>query len=59
MGTVDADGYVTIVDRKKDLIVNTSGKNMSPANIENAVLASCPPVGSVVAVGDRRPTWSR
>ncbi|WP_024935324.1 AMP-dependent synthetase/ligase [Actinomadura welshii] len=55
VGTVDADGYVTIVDRKKDLIVNTSGKNMSPANIENAVLASCPPVGSVIAVGDRRP----
>ncbi|GAA1794088.1 AMP-dependent synthetase/ligase [Actinomadura chokoriensis] len=55
VGTVDADGYVTIVDRKKDLIVNSSGKNMSPANIENAVLVSCPQAGSVVAVGDRRP----
>ncbi|TDC86946.1 long-chain fatty acid--CoA ligase [Actinomadura sp. 7K507] len=55
VGTVDADGYVTIVDRKKDLIVNSSGKNMSPANIENAVLVSCPLAGSVVAVGDRRP----
>ncbi|WP_026403415.1 AMP-dependent synthetase/ligase [Actinomadura rifamycini] len=55
VGTVDADGYVTIVDRKKDLIINSSGKNMSPANIESAVLACCPLVASVLAVGDRRP----
>ncbi|QKW34724.1 long-chain fatty acid--CoA ligase [Actinomadura sp. NAK00032] len=55
VGTVDADGYVTIVDRKKDLIVNSAGKNMSPANIENAVLACCPQAASVVVVGDRRP----
>ncbi|MEU8797105.1 long-chain fatty acid--CoA ligase [Spirillospora sp. NPDC048819] len=55
VGTVDSGGYVTIVDRKKDLIVNSSGKNMSPSNIENAVLVSCPPAASVVVVGDRRP----
>ncbi|WP_410567010.1 AMP-dependent synthetase/ligase [Amycolatopsis sp. cmx-4-61] len=55
VGTVDADGYVTIVDRKKELIINASGKNMSPANIENAVLSSCSLADSVVAVGDRRP----
>ncbi len=44
-----------IVDRKKELIINAGGKNMSPANIENKVKAACPLVGSVVAIGDRRP----
>ncbi len=55
IGVIDPDGFVTIVDRKKDLIINSSGKNMSPANIENAVLVSCPLAASVAAVGDRRP----
>ncbi|WP_432837491.1 AMP-dependent synthetase/ligase [Dactylosporangium sp. CA-092794] len=54
VGTVDAGGYVTILDRKKELIINTSGKNMSPSAIENAVLAACPLAGAVMAVGDRR-----
>ncbi len=44
-----------IVDRKKELIINAGGKNMSPANIENKIKAACPIVGSVVAIGDRRP----
>jgi long-subunit acyl-CoA synthetase (AMP-forming) len=52
---VDADGYVKIVDRKKELIINQAGKNMSPANIENAVKANCSLVGPVVAIGDARP----
>jgi long-chain acyl-CoA synthetase len=52
---IDGDGYVTIVDRKKELIINAGGKNMSPANIENKIKAACPLVGSVVAIGDRRP----
>lgn len=55
VGEIDADGYVRIVDRKKELIVNAAGKNMSPANIERKVKAACPLIGSVVAVGDRRP----
>ena len=52
---IDADGYVRIVDRKKELIINAGGKNMSPANIENKLKAACPLVGSAVAIGDRRP----
>ena len=55
IGSVDEDGYVRIVDRKKELIINSGGKNMSPANIENHVKVACPLVGSVVAIGDNRP----
>lgn len=51
----DADGYLRVVDRKKELIINAAGKNMSPANIENAVLASCPMIGAMVTIGDSRP----
>ncbi|HEY5855210.1 MAG TPA: long-chain fatty acid--CoA ligase [Aldersonia sp.] len=53
--TIDADGYISIVDRKKELIINSAGKNMSPAHIENAVKTACSLIGSVMAVGDRRP----
>lgn len=52
---VDAEGYLRIVDRKKELIINAAGKNMSPANIENAILASCPMVGVVITIGEGRP----
>ena len=55
IATIDADGYVTIVDRKKDMIINSSGKNLAPANIENAIKLECPMLGAVVAVGDGRP----
>lgn len=51
----DDDGYLTIVDRKKELIINAAGKNMSPANIENTIKASCPLIGVILAVGDARP----
>jgi long-chain acyl-CoA synthetase len=52
---VDADGYVRIVDRMKELIINAAGKNMSPANIEAKIKAACPLAAYVVAIGDRRP----
>ncbi len=52
---VDAHGYLRVVDRKKELIINAAGKNMSPANIENTVLAACPMVGVMIAIGDGRP----
>src|SRR5215212_3171315 len=51
----DEDGHLRIVDRKKELIINAAGKNMSPANIENTIKASCPLVGVVLVVGDARP----
>ena len=52
---IDADGFVRIVDRKKELIINAAGKNMSPANIEQQLKASSPLIGQAICVGDRRP----
>jgi long-chain acyl-CoA synthetase len=52
---IDADGYLKIVDRKKELIINAAGKNMSPANIEARLKASSPVIGQAVAIGDARP----
>ena len=53
--TMDGDGYLTVVDRKKELIINAAGNNMSPANIENVMKAACSLIGGIVAIGDRRP----
>jgi long-chain acyl-CoA synthetase len=55
IGSLDGDGYLTIVDRKKELIINAAGKNMSPANIENAIAANTPLAGPVAVIGDGRP----
>lgn len=52
---IDSEGYLRVVDRKKELIINAAGKNMSPANIENTILAACPMVGVMIAIGDGRP----
>ena len=52
---IDDDGYVWIVDRKKELIINAAGKNMSPANIEARLKSSGPLIGQACVVGDRRP----
>jgi long-subunit acyl-CoA synthetase (AMP-forming) len=52
---IDVDGYVRIVDRKKELIINAAGKNMSPANIEQRLKASSPLIGQAIVIGDRRP----
>jgi long-chain acyl-CoA synthetase len=55
IGVLDEDGYLKIVDRKKELIINAAGKNMSPANIEAHVKTASPLIGQAIAIGDGRP----
>lgn len=54
LGSLDADGYLTITGRKKDLLVTSGGKNVSPAVLEDR-LRSRPPVAQCLVVGDNRP----
>ncbi|MFD9092446.1 AMP-dependent synthetase/ligase [Streptomyces collinus] len=54
LGSLDGDGYLTLTGRKKDIIVTSGGKNVSPAVLEDR-LRSRPPVGQCVVVGDGRP----
>jgi long-chain acyl-CoA synthetase len=54
LADIDADGFITIVGRKKDIIITAGGKNITPANIE-AELKLHPLVSQVVMHGDRRP----
>jgi long-chain acyl-CoA synthetase len=54
IATIDDNGFVSIVDRKKELIINSAGKNMSPATIESAITGETSLIGQVVAIGDRR-----
>ena len=51
---IDDDGYVKIVDRKKELIINAAGKNMSPANIESELKSAGPLIGQAAVIGDAR-----
>ncbi len=55
LGEIDEDGYLTIVDRKKELIISSAGKNMSPSNIENTLKVTTPIAATIVVVGDGRP----
>jgi long-subunit acyl-CoA synthetase (AMP-forming) len=55
IGEFDEQGYLRIVDRKKELIINAAGKNMSPANIEAKLKAASTLIAQAVAVGDNRP----
>ncbi len=55
IGELDEDGFLKIVDRKKELIINAAGKNMSPANIESHVKSASPLIGQATAIGDKRP----
>jgi long-chain acyl-CoA synthetase len=54
IGEFDDDGYLRIVDRKKELIINAAGKNMSPANIEATIKTASPLIAQACAIGDGR-----
>ncbi|NMO13881.1 long-chain fatty acid--CoA ligase [Pyxidicoccus fallax] len=54
VGTVDADGFLSITDRKKELLITSTGKNIAPSKIEG-MLRAHPLVGQAMAIGDRRP----
>lgn len=55
VGAFDHDGYLRIVDRLKEIIINAAGANMSPANIEATLKAASPLIGLAVCIGDARP----
>ena len=54
IGRIDEDGFLTITDRKKDILVTAGGKNVAPQNLENELKAS-EYVSQALVVGDRRP----
>jgi long-chain acyl-CoA synthetase len=54
VGAIDADGFIMITDRKKDILITAGGKNVAPANLENA-LKTAPLVSQALVLGDRRP----
>jgi long-chain acyl-CoA synthetase len=55
IGVFDEEGYLKIVDRKKELIISAGGKNMSPANIEATLKTASPLIGQACCIGDMRP----
>ncbi len=54
LGSIDDDGFVSIVGRKKDLIITAGGKNVSPSEMETSIMTS-PVVSQCVVIGDRKP----
>ncbi len=54
IGALDDDGFLSVVDRKKELIITAGGENVSPAAVENLLIAH-PLIGQALAYGDRRP----
>jgi long-subunit acyl-CoA synthetase (AMP-forming) len=54
IGEIDADGYLKIVDRKKELIINSAGKNMAPSKIESELKQGTTLIGQAICIGDAR-----
>jgi long-subunit acyl-CoA synthetase (AMP-forming) len=54
IGSFDEDGYLKIIDRKKELIINSAGKNMSPSKIERELKQGSPLIGQAICIGDGR-----
>jgi long-subunit acyl-CoA synthetase (AMP-forming) len=54
IGEIDPDGYLKIVDRKKELIINSAGKNMAPSKIEGELKQGSPLIGQAICIGDAR-----
>jgi long-subunit acyl-CoA synthetase (AMP-forming) len=54
-GAFDDDGYLKVIDRRNELIINAAGMTMSPATIEARLKASCDLIGQACAIGDARP----
>ena len=55
VGQLGEDGFLKIIDRKKELIINAAGRNMSPVNIEQQLKQGSRLIGQAVAIGDARP----
>lgn len=55
LGAIDDDGYLSVVGRKKEIIVNASGKNISPVTVESAIVSASPFISQACSVGDARP----
>jgi long-chain acyl-CoA synthetase len=55
IGSIDEDGFLKIVDRKKEIIINAAGKNMSPANIEARLKTASPLISQAVCIGEGKP----
>ncbi|MDQ4053446.1 MAG: AMP-dependent synthetase/ligase [Actinomycetota bacterium] len=54
LGALDVDGYLSVVGRKKEIIVNASGKNISPVTVESAIVSASPFISQACSVGDAR-----
>ncbi len=55
IGDIDGDGFIKIIDRKKDIIVTSQGKNIAPQRVENLIKSKSPSIAHVVVVGEKRP----
>lgn len=55
IGTIDSDGFLRIIDRKRDIIVTSQGKNIAPQRVENLIKSKSPIIAHVVVVGDKKP----